>query len=142
MRARAWLSGLGFLSILAAIAILAVLGARVLDDTDEVRSSPIDAARELDEAAGATPPPQGGGGDGGGAVVPGRSAADVARCETNRQTVELAANAFEVTTGAPPADVAALVVAGFLAEPPDTHAIEIVDGSAVVEGVGTCAASG
>lgn len=136
MRARAWLSGLGFLSVLAAIAILAVLGARVLDDTDEVRTSPVDAARQLDDEAGTGEPSPSSDGDG--VVLPGTGAGGVAQCEANRSTIETAAQAHLLTHGVPPVDLRALVDAGFLGEAVDTHTLSVADGEVVVTGVGAC----
>jgi len=137
MRARAWLSGLGFLSVLVAVGILAVLGARVLSDTEEVRTSPVDAARQIDADADA-------GADGSppssedGVVLPGRTAADLVQCETTRSTIELAAQAHRLTHGSPPDDLQALVDAGFLEEPVETHTLSVVDGETVITGVGAC----
>ena len=133
MHARAWLSGLGFLSVLAAIAILAVLGARVLGDTDEVRTSPVDAARQLDEATDE------GGASEGGVVLPGDGAAGQALCDTNRVALETAAQAHLLTRDGPPPDQQALVDAGFLAEPLGTHSLSVVEGEVVITGTGACA---
>jgi hypothetical protein len=135
VNARAWLSGLGFLSVLAAIALLAVLGARVLDDTDEVRTSPVDAARELDAAAGDDGP----GAPAGGVVLPGSGVAGQAQCDTNRTMLERAAQVHLLTRGGPPADQQALVDAGLLAEPVPTHTLTVVGDEAVIAGTGACA---
>ena len=125
-----WLRGLGLLSVLAVVAIMALLSWRILSDTggDDVQIVRGDSASTVpggDTPAGAQP------GDAG------TDSADAAACEVDRRTVETAAMAYEIETGAWPPDVQALVDAGYLVPGLDIRAEIEPDGSVVL--TGTCA---
>ena len=125
-----WLRGLGLLSVLAVVAIMALLSWRILsdtggDDVQVVRGDPAstvpagDAAGDAQLGTGST------------------DAADAAACEVDRRTVETAALAYEMETGARPPDVQALVDIGFLKPGLDLQVAIAPDGTVV--STGTCA---
>ena len=126
-----WLRGLGLLSVLAVIAIMALFSWRILSDTGGgdvqiVRGDP-------GSSAPATSAPTGDAQLGGGSTD---SAAE-ATCEIDRQTVEVAAQAYEIEHGARPADLQALVDAGYLVPNLELEVEIAADGTVV--STGTCA---
>ncbi len=60
-------------------------------------------------------------------------------CEANRDVLETAVRAHELTNGAPPPDQQVLVAAGLLEEPVTTHELVAGAGGVTVAGVGECA---
>jgi len=125
-----WLRGLGLLSVLAVVAIMALLSWRILSDTggDDVQVVRGDTASTVpgdDTPDGAQP------GDAG------TDSADAAACEVDRRTVETAALAYEMEEGARPPDVQALVDIGYLKPGLDLQ-VEIAPDGTVVS-TGTCA---
>ena len=133
--AMGWLRGLGLLSILLTIGIMALLSWRVLSDTggdDDVAivrgttPSTVPGAPATDPGAGAQL------GEGGST-----DQASAAACEVDRATVETAAMAYEVGAGAPPADLQTLVDAGYLKPGLDLQVEITADGTVV--STGTCA---
>lgn len=129
--AMTWMRGLGLLSILAVIAIMALLSWRILSDTG---GDDVDVVRDPGPAAvaptdgGADPTPQ---------AEPGLGSADAAlaaRCETDLTTVETAKEAYAISEGTPPADVQALIDAGYLTADADIGAAIAADGSVVAAG--------
>ena len=60
-------------------------------------------------------------------------------CETNRDVLETAVQAHELTNGAPPADQQVLVAAGLLEAPVTTHELVAGPGGVTVAGIGECA---
>lgn len=134
MSLRAVLGGVGLLSVLAAVVIVALLGSRALDGADGALR-PVEEARDADATLAGGPPESADDG----VVLPGRDAATVASCESSRRAIELAARAFEAATGELPGDLGALTGAGFLADPVDTHTLAVVEGQLVITGTGLCA---
>ncbi len=126
-----WLRGMGLLSVLAVIAIMALLSWRILSDTG---GGDVQVVRgEPGSVAPATSAPAGDEQLGGGST----DAAAAATCETNRQTVDVAAQAYEIEHGGRPADLQALVDAGYL-KPDLELEVEIAADGTVVS-TGTCA---
>ena len=125
-----WLRGLGLLSMLAVVAIMALLSWRILSDTggDDVQVVRGDTASSV--PAGDT---EGGAQAGAGST----DAAAAATCEVDRSTVETAAAAYEIEHGARPADVQALVDAGYLKPGLELQVAIAPDGTVV--STGTCA---
>ncbi len=129
-----WLRGLGLLSVLAVVAIMALLSWRILSDTggDDVQVVRGDTASTVpgDTTADTTA-------DGAQLGDAGTDSADAAACEVDRSTVETAAMAYEMTYGARPPDVQAIVDAGYLKPGLDLQVEIAPDGSVVL--TGTCA---
>ncbi len=128
VHAMTWLRGLGLLAVLGVVAIMALMSWRILSDTGGgdvqiVRGEPGSIAPPVDEpvdpSAGAA------------------SAADAAACETDRSTVETAAQAYEIQHGTRPLDVQALVDAGYL--PPEVALRVTIAPDGTVVPTGTCA---
>ena len=135
-----WLRGLGLLSVLAVVAIMALLSWKILSDTggDDVEvvtsapptDAPLTDAPPTNDAPANDPA--------GGVQLGGRTDAAAAQaCETARRTVEVAATAYEIERGARPADVQAIVDAGYLKPGVDLEVAIAPDGSVVL--TGTCA---
>ena len=126
-----WLRGLGLLSVLVVIGVMALLTSKVLSDTggDEVQIVRGDVTSSVPlTAAGVDGAPLGDGS---------RDVGEVAACETDRRTVALAAEAYEIEHGVPPADVQALVDAEYLKPGLDLQVVIAADGTVV--STGTCA---
>lgn len=126
------IGGIGLLSILIAVAIMAVLWSRAADD---VTSSPVPTelappqSAIAPEAGGAATPAQGGS----------VGAAGAASCGTERTTIETAMQVFEVTTGTRPTSVEDLVTAGLVV--PDGELSFQIDPAGVLTGTGACTGS-
>lgn len=125
-----WLRGLGLLSVLLTIGIMALLSWRILSDTGGgdvavVRGNPPSDVSVAPDAGVQL-------GEGGST-----DQASAAACEVDRVTVRTAALAYEMTTGAPPADLEDLVESGFL-KPDLPLQVEIAPDGTVVS-TGTCA---
>lgn len=106
------LSGLrivGLVSLLVTVAVLGVLGARVLSGTG-------DALSDADVMA-----------------ATGRS-----RCELEREAVEEAVARHEAITGILPHHEDVLVNLGMLSKPVESFTVRIEDGRVVITGVGRC----
>ena len=132
--------GFGLLGLLLTIAILALLANRVLSGTDDaadVLTGSLPPELTTTTVPGATTAP-GGEGEGGGlpAIA---DPAQIATCQVNRSTLDVASQAYEITTGAPPADQQALVDEGLLAEPIPTHELAAGPSGVQITGVGECA---
>lgn len=108
--------------VLVTIAIMGVLGAKVV-------SSLSSTATTLPPVAAAAVP----------STAPSASSAGPAACAAARRTVELAVQAFEITTGAPPQDLQAVVDAGLLDQAPSQFELVDRSGTTVLEGTGECA---
>lgn len=135
---RSIVGGLGLLTVLLTVAILAVLGAKVMGSVGTSAESAPDVAADVtvgaDPAApGSDPAPAGAG------TNPSTGAATSARCAAERATLETASDAYLALLGAPPSDQRALVDEGLLRESIETYSLTVVDGSAVILGVGECA---
>ena len=65
--------------------------------------------------------------------------AGAVRCDTNRDVLEIAVRAHELTTGAPPANQQELVAAGLLEGPVTTHELRPGPDGVEIVGVGGCA---
>lgn len=133
--AMGWMRGLGLLSVLLTVGIMALLSWRILSDTG---GGDVDVVRDPGPAAAATVPevvdPTGGAqlGEGGST-----DQAAAAACEMNRRTVETAAEAYAITNGSAPANLEELVASGLLV--PDAELqVEITPTGDVVS-TGTCA---
>ncbi len=121
--------GFGLLGLLITIAILAMLANRVLSGTDDAAdvltgSVPPELTTSSTAAADCPAAPPTSASTGGGLPAIG-DAADAATCQVNRATLETAAQVYEITTGAPPADQQAMVDAGILEEPVPTHTVAL-----------------
>ena len=132
--------GFGLLGLLLTIAILALLANRVLSGTDDaadVLTGSLPPELTTTTVPGATTAP-GGEGEGGGlpAIA---DPAQIATCQVNRSTLDVASQVYEITTGAPPADQQALVDEGLLAEPIPTHELAAGPSGVQITGVGECA---
>ncbi len=132
------LRGIGLLSLLIAVAILGILGARAISDSS---TSPDELATlELTDTSTTLAP----GADLGGSDATGPSglgqvdAAARASCIADRSAMETAVSTFTASIGTPPLDEQALVDAGMLSAPVDGFDLAVVDGSTTVVGVGTC----
>ncbi len=136
------MGGLGLLGLLLTVAIMAVLVNRVLSDTSDPSDGdprqglavPTTVAPGAASSTGVAPEA------GGGVALPGATDdLNAAACQVNRSTLEVAAQAHELQTGAPPADQQALVDAGALLEP--IPGFELTGGpdGVQVTGVGECA---
>ena len=136
----ALVGGLGLLGLLITIAIMALLANRVLSGTDDaadVLTDQLPAELTTTTAAGATTTP---GAEGGGGGLPAiADPAQVAACQVDRSTLDVASQAYEITTGAPPADQQALVDEGFLKEPIATQELTSGPSGVQITGVGECA---
>ncbi len=135
--AMGWLRGLGLLSILLAVGIMALLSWRILsdtggDDVQIVRGGAPSSVVPGDVPAGDVPA----GGAEPGAANAERAAA--AACETDRRTVETAAMVYELEMGSKPPDVQALVDADYVKPGRDLQVEILPDGTVV--STGTCAA--
>lgn len=136
--AMGWLRGLGLLSVLLTIGIMAFLSWRVLsdtggDDVDVVRDpGPAASASPADPLAGDTSTGEAQLGDGGSTD---RAAA--ATCETNRLTVETASEAYAIMNGAAPANLQQLIDSGLLV--PDGELQVEITATGEVVSTGTCA---
>lgn len=130
--AMGWMRGLGLLSVLVTIAIMALLSWRILSDTD---GDDVDVVRDPGPASTAAPVDPAGGAQLGEGGSTDRAAA--AACEVNRRTVETAAEAYAITNGSPPANLEQLIDSGLLV--PDTELqVEITPTGEVVS-TGACA---
>ena len=132
--------GFGLLGLLLTIAILALLANRVLSGTDDaadVLTGSLPPELTTTTVPGATTAP---GGEGEGRGLPAiADPAQIATCQVNRSTLDVASQAYEITTGAPPADQQALVDEGLLAEPIPTHELAAGPSGVQITGVGECA---
>jgi hypothetical protein len=121
----------GLLGVLLTIALLAVLGARVLSGLGATG----DGARGLVGGVPVPPAPDG--------VMPGPGAgpagASQVACDLERSAVDAAVTAFMATRGRPPADAGELVAAGLLDGPPARHTVRVEGGAVTVDGTGDCA---
>lgn len=132
--------GFGLLGLLITIAIMAVLANRVLSGTEgaaKVVTGSLPAEITPSTVPGATTVP---GAEGGGLPAISDSA-DAAACGANRSTLELAAQAYELTTGTPPVDQQALVSAGLLDEPLSSFSLAGGPDGVQITGEGDCAGS-
>ena len=133
------IGGLGLLGLLVAIAIMAVLSNRVLSGTSDANdvlqgtlppelttspAGPVDPGAPTTAAGGLS-----------GITDPATAAA----CQADRATLQTAIQAFELTTGAPPADQGELAAAGILAEPLSTFTVAPGPSGVELTGVGDCA---
>jgi hypothetical protein len=131
----ALVGGLGLLGLLITVAIMALLANRVLSGTDDaadVLTGQLPAELTTTTAPGA---------EGGGGLPAIADPAQIATCQANRATLEVASQVYEITTGAPPADQQALVDEGLLEEPISTHELTAGPSGVQVTGVGKCAGS-
>lgn len=141
----ALVGGLGLLGLLITIAILALLANRVLSGTDdaaEVLTDDLPAELSSTTVPGstdATASTEVPGGEAGGALNGLTDPAAAAACQVNRNTLELAAQAYEIASGSPPPDQQALVDAGYLAEVLATHELGPGPAGVQITGVGDCA---
>ena len=137
----AMVGGFGLLGLLITIAILALLANRVLSGTDDAADvltgslPPELTTSSIAPTDPAAPPTSAS--TGGGLPAIG-DAADAATCQVNRATLETAAQVYEITTGAPPADQQAMVDAGILEEPVPTHTVALGPAGVEITGVGDC----
>ena len=131
-----WLRGLGLLAVLAVVAIMGLMSWRILSDTggrdvQTVRgpvaptTAPVDATADARADAPSADAPSA------------NDAASAAACETDRMTVETAAQAYEVQHGTRPSDVQALVDTGYLGPEVALRVTLAPDGTVVP--TGTCA---
>lgn len=130
--ARALLGGLGLLSILVTVAILGLLGSRVLSglddaDADAERTDLLDRIAGSDRTVASTVAP-----------TDHSAVALRQRCEQEQRIVMTAVRAYQATHGALPPDLDALV-GDFLAAPVDTVSYRVHGAEVVVDGAGECA---
>lgn len=111
----------GLLMVLVTIAIMGVLGAKVVSSfsSTDTTLAPAPAAADSAPASSA-------------------SSAPLAACAATGRTVELAVQAFEIATGAPPQDLQAVVDAGLLDQVPSQFEVVHGSGTVKVEGTGEC----
>lgn len=118
----------GLLMVLVTIAIMAVLGAKVISglSSDDGTATTVGQALVTTSVpgAGAAPSPR-----------------DAAACEIERRTIETAAQAYVAITGSAPADLQALLDERLLVPDDELANFEIIieGDQAVVRGVGPCA---
>lgn len=127
MNARVVFGVFGLVGVLVTIAAMGVLGVRVLDGMGS--STPGITVSTTPAEAGAA----------GNVVTPAMTtpAASAIACDATRQTLQVAIQTFELSSGGqPPADLGTLVTAGFLSESSNDFEIS-VDGK--LSGIGTCA---
>ena len=122
----------GLLGLLLTLAILAVLAVRSMDGLSGAGT----ATGARADGAPVVPDRPAGGADLSPRGAP--DAAAGAACQVDRSTVQTAIQAYELTRGSPPPDVAALVSAGLLGAPVDTFVIKVGGGTALLEGAGAC----
>lgn len=112
---RGVLSAVGLLSLLVGVAVMGLLGARVLSSTGTATGAPDRNPAELvTESVEST-------------------------CELNRRALDTAINLYEAATGVAPHTQDALVNVGMLTEPVEHFTVRRVDGQTVVEAHGPCA---
>jgi hypothetical protein len=134
----ALVGGLGLLGLLITVAIMALLANRVLSGTDDaadVLTDQLPAELTTTIAPGATTTP---GAEGGGGLPAIADPAQIAACQVDRSTLEVASQVYEITTGAPPADQQALVDEGFLKAPIATQELTVGPSGVQITGLGEC----
>lgn len=141
---RGLLAVFGILGLLVTLAIMAMLAVKVLDGVGGTGS---DAATGLGSATTAVTTP--GSTGAGGATTTGPSGqnattpvqhASAAACDADKDTVQTAAEAYLVTNGTYPRDIAALVAGGFVSsDGPLNMELHVTGGTVVVTGTGPCA---
>ncbi|HTN99039.1 MAG TPA: hypothetical protein VL068_00065 [Microthrixaceae bacterium] len=120
------IGGLGLIGFLITILIMALMGGKVLDgvsSSGKTQGSVIDPVTQEIE---------------GGKVESNVDSSRIAKCATNQRTVEIAAQAYELATGHPPADQQALVDEGYLREISPGHSIKVENGESVVVPIPPC----
>ena len=127
--------GLGLLGLLLTIGIMAVLSTRSVSGTDDATDLlegrlPAELTTTTADTTTADP-----------TTAPGAPLDPAAAvvCEANRDVLETAVRAHELTNGAPPPDQQVLVAAGLLEEPVTTHELVAGAGGVTVAGIGECA---
>lgn len=126
-----FVAGLGILSLLIVIAIMAFLAVKILTGVEEGTSSKGGAAGVL---APDLQMPDAGGMSGGAATANVNAAA----CAADKDAIQTAIEAYTVMNGSSPASIADLVTAGLLSVNPGTFNLEPSADGVTMVGIGKC----
>lgn len=133
------LLGLGLLSMLVVIGIMALLVVKVVDGTRSTGLDDVPGAIVADGGAGGAGPDSGSGDSTAAQTVPGAlDSATASACRMDKQTIETAVSVYEAMTGDLPLTIDDLIGESLLREDPGGFELEQGPDGVTVVGVGRC----